>query len=257
MDRVRTGVRGFDELVEGGLPKQTNTIITGPPGAGKTIFALQYLIEGTMNNENGIYLTFDTVPEKLKVQAKQFGWDLEELEKQGKIEIINVSLNENRFDLFDLIKFSAFKIKAKRLVFDNIATFAINLDLFSIPTGYAKKVASIMEVSGKAVGGNRVHYTADTKKRIIYLIAQELSKLETTNLLITYAGRREDSITTDGISEFVADGVVRLYSQQIGAKFIRTMAVLKMRTTKHSTYIHDFIIDESGVKVSSAEEVYK
>ncbi len=256
MDRVKTGVNGFDALVEGGFPKASSTLISGPPGAGKTIFAMQYLAEGAMNNENGVYVTFDTTAEKLKGQAKQFGLDLEKFEKEGKIEIINVALNQNKFDLFDLIKFTVFKIKAKRLVFDNLSTFAINLDLFTVPIGYARNVASNMELSAKLVG-SKVHYTADTKKRVIYLITQELSKLDTTNLLVTYVGQNEEQITNDGVSEFVVDGVIRLYNQQIGAKYIRTLSVLKMRNTKHSTYIHDFEIGDNGITVKPAEQVYK
>ena len=53
-DRVKTGVSGFDELVEGGIPKGFNVLITGLPGTGKTIFGLQYLYTGLKNGENGL-----------------------------------------------------------------------------------------------------------------------------------------------------------------------------------------------------------
>ena len=60
MDRVATGVAGFDGLVQGGLPAGSNILLTGRPGTGKTIFALQYLYNGALKGENGIYISPST-----------------------------------------------------------------------------------------------------------------------------------------------------------------------------------------------------
>ena len=73
VERVATGIKGFDELIEGGFPKGSSILITGPPGSGKSIFSMQYLYNGAMNGENGIYVYMDSPIDFLKEQARQFG----------------------------------------------------------------------------------------------------------------------------------------------------------------------------------------
>ena len=84
MDRVKTGIPGFDELIEGGIPKGFNVLLVGQPGAGKTIFGLQYLVNGAMQGENGLYISLDSPNEMVKSQGRRFGWDIDKLEREGK-----------------------------------------------------------------------------------------------------------------------------------------------------------------------------
>jgi circadian clock protein KaiC len=77
-DRVPTGIAGFDGLVEGGLPKGRSILITGEPGTGKTIFSLQFLFEGLLRGERGIYVAADEEPMDILEQAASLGWNLEE-----------------------------------------------------------------------------------------------------------------------------------------------------------------------------------
>ena len=55
-ERVATGIAGLDALIEGGFPKGRSILVTGEPGTGKTIFALQFLAEGLARGEKGIYV---------------------------------------------------------------------------------------------------------------------------------------------------------------------------------------------------------
>lgn len=258
VDRVETGIKGFDKLIEGGLPKGSNVLLTGLPGSGKTIFGLQYLVHGAMHNQNGVYVTLDASLEKLKTQAKQFGWDLDKLENDGKISFISLPMAKTKLDLFYLIKDAVEKNGAKRLVFDNLATFAINLDLLAIPTGYAGNIASLVEVKIKGIEGleeiptdkfEKVHYTGNPEKRLIYLVIEEMSRIGTTNLIITYAKPEENQVTIDGVSEFVCDGVIIMDIQQIAKKAVRSIKTQKMRYTKHELDSFALTISNNGLVV--------
>ncbi|MDE1804264.1 MAG: hypothetical protein KGH59_00565, partial [Candidatus Micrarchaeota archaeon] len=261
MDRVATGVKGFDSLVEGGLPKGSNILVTGAPGTGKSIFGLQYLYNGALNGENGLYVSIDSGIELLKEQGRQFNMNVDQLEKQGKLFFLRVPLDKNKLDIFEMIEKVKNEINAKRLVFDSLATFAINMDLFSIPLGYSGNVAS--SVSGAATVGPRsqdeeskIFYTGDSAKRMISLIIEELKALNTTNMIITFGGTTEGQITMDGVSEFACDGIIQMHNELIGAKHVRTMSIVKLRDTNHSQYVHNVEISKEGLEVKPADKVY-
>ena len=93
--RVKTGIRGFDELVQGGFPIASTILLTGSPGTGKTIFGLQFLYNGASKfNEKGLYVTFEQTERALVEQAKLFGWDFEKYLKNKSIQILHISTRE-------------------------------------------------------------------------------------------------------------------------------------------------------------------
>lgn len=267
-ERAATGIPEFDKLVENGLPRGSTVLITGAPGTGKSIFGIQYLCNGIKQGENGIYVYAESHLESLKKQAKTMGYDLDQLEQDGKLVLINIPLSKKKFDILYAIQESRDKISAKRLVFDSLATFAVNLDLFTLPQAYSGNVASSVSIVSKSddlgkgwdeegtssAPDKRTVY--NHQKSIIYLIIETLRELGTTNLLITFSGDN-NRISVDGISEFVCDGIIELYNELIGSKHIRTLSIRKMRNTNHSPHIHDFEISDSGIKVSPSEQVYK
>jgi len=91
-DRVKTGVKGLDELIGGGLPKSSSILLSGEAGTGKTIFSLQYIYSGAKDyGEPGIYVTFEEKPDELRREALQFGWDLKKYEDEKKIVILDAA----------------------------------------------------------------------------------------------------------------------------------------------------------------------
>ncbi|HVA82645.1 MAG TPA: ATPase domain-containing protein [Candidatus Aquilonibacter sp.] len=261
MERVATGIDGFDNLVEGGLPSGTNILVTGAPGTGKSIFALKYLYEGALKGEHGLYISVDSSLPMIRQQAKLFNWDIETLEKEGKLFFLQVPLDKMKFNLFEMIESVRKQIGAKRVVFDSLATFAINLDLFTIPLGYAGSIASSVSVDGSHDNstitdkGDKIFYTGNSEKRMIFLILAELRNLGTTNLVITYGDLSGEQLTVDGVSEFECDGIIQMRNELIGAKRVRSMEILKMRDTNHSPYIHDVQISTAGIVIKPAEEM--
>ena len=92
MNRTKTGISGFDELIGGGLVEGSTVLVSGRAGTGKTIFGLQFLYNGASKfNEPGVYVTLETRPRDLRLEAKQFGWNLEELEKKKVFVMIDAA----------------------------------------------------------------------------------------------------------------------------------------------------------------------
>src|SRR3954463_14588986 len=77
-----TGIDGFDEITGGGLPTDRTSLILGSPGAGKTVFALECLVNGAKNHrEPGIFVAFEESSGQIMANAATFGWDLPALER--------------------------------------------------------------------------------------------------------------------------------------------------------------------------------
>jgi len=89
MNRLKTGIKGFDKLVEGGFPEGRSFLLSGGTGTGKTIFSMQFLMSGIEDDEPGIYLTLDERPDLIREDMKRFGWDLRSAEDDGKLMLID------------------------------------------------------------------------------------------------------------------------------------------------------------------------
>jgi circadian clock protein KaiC len=97
IQRVPTGVAGFDKIVEGGLPKNTISLVSGTPGTAKTIFAMEFIANGALKNkEKGVFITLEEDTKSLVRQFNRFGYDLKKLIDDGKIKIIEVDTSFKR-----------------------------------------------------------------------------------------------------------------------------------------------------------------
>lgn len=130
--RVPTGIPGFDELIQGGFPYKSPILIAGGPGTGKTIFAMQFLINGASKyNDKGLYVSFEQTREEIVEQSKQFGWDIDKLEKDGKIKLMIIDVEEITEKIIEDLKKAIEKEGIKRLVIDSLSTLLINAPIYS------------------------------------------------------------------------------------------------------------------------------
>ena len=90
IERVSTGIPGFDQLTRGGFPEGTVNLISGPAGSAKSLFSMQYLYNGAMQGEKGLYLSFEESREDLKKAMNGFGMDLAALERDDVLRIIDL-----------------------------------------------------------------------------------------------------------------------------------------------------------------------
>src|SRR3989344_1710223 len=221
-DRVATGIPGLDEIMGGGFEQGSVNIIGGGPGSGKSIFCMQFLVDGArMFNEKGIYITFEESSKNLKKHLKEFGWDLEELEKQEMITILeyapdqaNQVLEEGGGIIDSIIE----RTKPKRIVIDSLTAFTL----------LYKDELSKIQASLK-----------------FFKIIQ---KWDCTALLTAETDLNADSHKST-IMEFEVDGVLLLYNTRKDDTRERALEILKLRGIHHSTKIFPIKISDSGIEV--------
>jgi len=85
--RLKTGIPGLDQMTGGGFLMGDTTLVTGPPGTGKTTFGLQFLMQGITESQSGVFITVEETPEKIASDALNFGWDVRKLEAEGLLRI--------------------------------------------------------------------------------------------------------------------------------------------------------------------------
>ena len=227
VNRVKTGIKGLDELIEGGFPDKSLILLTGTTGTGKSIFAMEFLVEGALKqNEPGVYISLQESMEETIQEMRFFGWPVDKLVEEGKLLVVQPELYN--FDaLLTTIEDAIDKVKAKRLVIDSISTIGM----------YFEKKFKI--------------------RKSLLEIAQLLKKLDCTSIAISEIGEGEIELSPFGIEEYIADSVIIMYYAKKGSSFIRAMTIRKMRTTRHSTKIHPIEIRRhEGIVVYPTEEVF-
>lgn len=248
MDRCSTGITGLDELMEGGFIRGAMVLLTGAAGTGKTIFGVQYLYNGVMAGENGIYVCVETTPELVKMQADKLGMDLESLEKDGKLVFVELPYDGSRFGFLKTINDEAYRIGAKRIVFDNLSTLSIRLGRY-VPL-WGNEIDA--EANQSAQIAARAIESVD-KDKLTNSVIEQLRRIGATTLLITFGGDGMERQVNECASDFLCDGIIQLFNLPKGMKYERSMRIGKMRSTKHSLFIHSFEITEKGIVVRPAE----
>src|SRR5260221_5863645 len=130
MEKARTGIAGFDEVTNGGVPKGRPTIVCGGPGCGKTMFAVEFLVRGaTQFNEPGVLMTFEETSEEMSKNVASLGFDLKKLAAQKKLvlEYVRIEPAEiqetGEYDLeglFIRLQHAVKSVGAKRVVLDTV-----------------------------------------------------------------------------------------------------------------------------------------
>jgi len=223
-ERAATGVAGLDEMLGGGLPRSSSTVIMGATGTGKTILGMQFLLEGARRGEPGLHFTLEETPDQLRAIAQGFGWDLRELEKRKLLTIRYVSPVELSTD--------AFLERTRQLVEEMGARRAVLDSLTSLSLGVSSERRF---------------------KELVYAITKHLRALgvtfnlnmETTELL------GSAQLSGHGIS-FAADSVIQLKYVEQDGRLDRGVSVLKARGVRHATDVRKLFVRDQGVEVGAA-----
>ena len=224
LPKLPLGISGFDQISNGGIPEGRSTLVAGTSGSGKTLFALQYLIEGVRQfDQRGVLVTFEETPTDIVANVRGLGWDLETFIDEKQIAIVDASpepgeatVETGSFDLSGLlarIENSVRKVDAKRVILDSVgAIFPQFTD-------------------------------ANVVRRELQRIVACLRQLDVTTLITVERTEEYGSIARFGIEEFVADNVVILRNPLEHEKRRRTIEILKFRGTFHQKGEYPFTID--------------
>ena len=246
MKRIKLGVKGLDELLQGGIPEQTSVLICGSPGTGKSILGLQYIYTGAKIGQPGVYVSIEEKPSKLREQAMMFFRDFDKLEKKNLIKFLKIPTDITDLDIIKLIKDAVKKIKAERLVIDSLSILSINASMYKIQlkAGFDKDVIfSRAELRPSSIG-----YSEETKQ-FIYIFITKLSELGLTTLFIADSPEQSGYLTRDTVSEFVCDGVIRLKQMVIGRTVQRVLEIVKMRNTDVKPGFHSLVFGKHGLEI--------
>ena len=202
VQKLPTGIEGFDDVCHGGLPIGRSTLISGTSGTGKTVFSLNFLCNGIRQfDEAGIFVTFEESPLDILRNASSFGWNLQEMVEQDKLFILDASPDPDGQDVagsFDLsglierINYAIRKYKAKRVAIDSITAVFQQYDAVSV-----------------------------VRREIFRLIAR-LKEIGVTTVMTTERIDEYGPIARYGVEEFVSDNVVILRNVLEGERRRRT-----------------------------------
>jgi circadian clock protein KaiC len=222
-----TGIPGMDEITAGGLPKGRPTLVSGSAGCGKTLFAIEFLVNGAIQyNEPGVFMAFEENADELAQNVASLGFDLKELIKQKKLIIDYVRIERTEIQetgeydlegLFIRLGHAIDTIGAKRVALDTIEV------LFSaLP--------------------NRGILRAELQRLFRWVKDRGVSAVIT-------AERGDGTVTRFGLEEYVADCVILLDHRVTEQMSTRRLRIVKYRGTVHGTNEYPFLITKDGVSV--------
>lgn len=222
-----TGILGLDEITNGGLPTGRPTLICGGPGCGKTLFSIQFIVKGaTEYNEPGVIMAFEEKTDELVANVASLGFDLTKLQKQGKVKIDHVHIDKSEIEetgeydlqgLFIRLGHAIDSIGAKRVVLDTIENLFSGLSNEGILRAEIRRLFQWLK-----------------EKKVTTIITGE---------------RGQESLTRQGLEEYVSDCVIVLDHRVKNQISTRLLRVVKYRGTVHGTNEYPFLIDQEGISV--------
>lgn len=221
--KIKTGIEGFDVMINGGFEESSVNLVAGSAGAGKTLFAAQFLLNGILKyGEAGIYVTFEEKKDKFYKDMESIGFDMKKIDATGKFLFLEYTPEQVRNVLIEgggIIDSMIEKLQAKRLVIDSVTSFSLLYD---------------DELS---------------KKEAALSLFDLMNKWGCTALL-TSQNESDDDLKIKVSLEFEVDSVILLYHTIQKGERVRALEVLKMRRTKHSEKIVQVEITSNGIVVN-------
>ena len=238
MERVKTGIKDLDSIIEGGLPKSSITLVSGSPGSGKSIFCFQFLYEGVKEGKKGLFLTLDKKVDGVLVQAKELGFDFQTAIEKKLVKFL--FLNMNKKLVYETMTNEILSGEYNRIVLDSITP------LSEMPI-YIKNMESNRDIS--IIGPEEFPSDSNLPVRRLHLryILNALETTKSTSVVTSELPMGSSLLSRDGISEFLADGVIVLSLDPTMDR--RKLSVMKMRNTNHTLKPQDIEIGKGGMKL--------
>src|SRR5688572_13223465 len=184
VQKLPTGISSFDVIAKGGLPRNRTTLFSGTAGSGKTVLAMQFLTAGVEAGEHGAFVTFEESAEDIRKNMRGFGWELDRLEREGKLAFVDASpdpavetIESGAFDLGALlarVEHAVKKVGAKRVAVDSLG-------------------AMFSQFSDQSI-----------VRRELFRIASALRAMNVTAVLTAERTEEYGPIARHGVEEFIA-----------------------------------------------------
>ncbi len=227
---VLTGIDGLDELLGGGVPRGHTVTVLGSFGTGKTTFGIQFLVQGLINREKGIFISLEEDPDSIVASAAGFGWDLATPLREKQLAIVKLepadaktTVTRVRSELPKFIK----DFGAERVVVDSVSLL-------------------------------NMMFADDVERRArLFALSQQIKTTGATALFTAETKDDNPRASRDGLVEYISDGVICLEPREKESGDVQlAMHVMKMRRLKHSRAVKPYTIDEDGINVHADVEVF-
>jgi circadian clock protein KaiC len=226
IDRCPTGIVGFDKLCDGGFVRNSDNLIVGGPGSGKSTFLLQFLWNGANQfGENGLYCSFEPDIVDTMNDAMSHGWDFSRLSEEGRIKFMRfapqTSVDELKKELTRIVS----RNDIRRVCFDPVSVLAL----------------SVSEV-GKI-------------RQTIFELSSLMKRLKVTTVFADESFEGDlnwvngNEWTKTDILRFLSDSVTTFYESPIAGAGDRAVRITKMRRTAHERSAVGMTIGDDGVEV--------
>ncbi|MBR9706514.1 hypothetical protein GOV14_05745 [Candidatus Pacearchaeota archaeon] len=223
--KVPSGILGLDKLTHGGFENHSTNLLVGGSGTGKSIFSIQFLVEGVRKGDRCLYITFEERKGEFYTNMKELGWDLAKMEKNNKFyflsytpEKVKTMLEEGGGEIESMVLTN----KINRIVIDSINAFIMMFD-----NDLQRREASLKLFS-------------------------LLRNWNSTSVLIYERDPLVDKRSSSRVLEFESDSLIFLYFVRLRRQREHFMEVFKMRGSNHSKEIHPYVITKGGIKVTTA-----
>ncbi len=225
--KSKTGIDGLDEITFGGLPTGRPTLVCGSAGAGKTMFAAEFIVRGAAQyDEPGVFMMFEENVEELTANVRSLGFDLDDLVARKKISLDYVKVERSEIEetgeydlegLFIRLGYAIDTIGAKRVVLDTLEALFAGLP-------------------------NHAILRAELRRLFRWLKDRGVTAVITGE-------RGEQTLTRYGLEEYVADCVILLDHRVTEQVSTRRLRIVKYRGSAHGTNEYPFIIGSKGILV--------
>ncbi len=227
LKKCPTGIKGLDDITNGGLPLGRPTLVCGGTGCGKTLLAMEFLVRGaTEFGEPGVFMSFEETSEELAKNVASLGFDLPDLVRKKKLAMDHVFIERSQIadtgeydleGLFIRLGYAIDSIGAKRVVLDTVEALFAGLPNELILRGELRRLFRWLKDKG-----------------VTAIITGE---------------RGEGTLTRHGIEEYVSDAVIVLDHRVVGQVATRRLRFVKYRGSLHGADEYPFLIDESGFSI--------
>lgn len=225
--KVPTGIPGMDQVTHGGFPKGRTALIVGGPGAGKTLFGLEFLVQGALQfNEPGVCIAFEETAEEIVTNMASLGHDLSALIRDRKLAIDYVQVERKQIEetgeydleaLFIRLRHAIDRVKAKRVLLDTIEVLFSDLKEEGIVRAELRRIFHWLKDAGMTAV-----ITAETGS---------------------------NALSRHGLEEYVADCVIVLDHRVTEQVSTRRLRVMKYRGSSHGTNEYPFLLNDRGISV--------
>ncbi|RPI39365.1 MAG: circadian clock protein KaiC [Methanoregulaceae archaeon] len=227
LEKIPSGIKGFDDITGGGLPKGRPSLVSGGPGCGKTLFAMEFVVRGIADyGEPGVFIAFEENIDDLKKNFTSMGFDLDDLVRHKKLVLDHIVIDRSEIEETGEYDLEGLFIRLGAMI-DNVGAKRVAIDtLEALFSGFANEAILRSEL-----------------RRLFHW-------LKDRGVTAVVTGERGDrSITKYGLEEYVADCVITLDHRIMNQIATRRLRVVKYRGSIHGTDEYPFLISSDGISV--------